>query len=142
AIGLQVTLLERKLHSAEVNYDVFQPILTAVRSELRRIHAVNSEIMDFAKPIVINCEPCDIKTMLTELKQTHSAALDSANIQFNIHVNSDSVLWLDPDRINQVLVNLFNNAVDSLPENGGVITVEVDRVNGCGNVITFSDNGN
>lgn len=140
AIGLQVTLLERKLHNAEVNYDIFQPILDAVRSELRRIHVVNSEIMDFAKPIEVYCEQTDIKKMLAELKQTHSATLDAANIELNFEIQCQPILWCDADRLTQVIVNLLNNAIESMPERGGTIDIHVDTTH-CGNVITFKDNG-
>lgn len=140
AIGLQVTLLERKLHNAEVNYDIFQPILDAVRSELRRIHVVNSEIMDFAKPIEVYREPSNIQKMLLELQQTHGPTLEAANIALNFEVHGSPILWCDADRLTQVIVNLLNNAIESMPHTGGIINIHVDKTE-CGNVITFKDNG-
>lgn len=141
AIGLQVTLLERKLHNADVQYDVFQPILEAVRSELRRIHVVNSEIMDFAKPIEVYCESTNIQRILQELKQTHSTSLETANIELTFHIQDSPYIWCDADRLNQVIVNLLNNAVEAMPEHGGKIHIQVEPSRN-GNIITFDDNGN
>ncbi len=140
AIGLQITLLERKLHNANVDSEISQPILDAVRSELRRIHVVNSEIMDFAKPIEVYCGACDIQKMLQELKQTHGATLDTANIALNLDIQCSPFIWCDADRINQVLVNLLNNAIEAVSDSAGVINIIVAKTF-CGNVITFQDNG-
>lgn len=141
AIGLQITLLERKLTNAGIDDHTFQPVLEAVRSELRRIYLVNSEIMDFTKPIDVYCKPTDLRAMLTGLQQTHSTTLDAADIEFTFAIEGSPIIWCDADRLTQVLVNLLNNAVEAMPEQGGKIHVQADRTNS-GNIIAFEDNGN
>src|SRR5690606_4478670 len=51
ALALNITLLERKMRAIED--DQSGPIMDAMRSEIRRITALTTEIMDFAKPISV-----------------------------------------------------------------------------------------
>jgi signal transduction histidine kinase len=139
AIGLQMTLLERKLRNVDVDSDVFQPVLEAVRSELRRIHSLNSEIMDFAKPVEISARQTDIRMLLSELHQAHSLTLEAGGVNMEIVVEGSPIIWCDGDRLYQVLVNMLTNAVEAM-EDGGQIAINVQTTT-YGSVIDFSDTG-
>lgn len=139
AIGLQMTLLERKLRNVEVDSDVFQPVLEAVRSELRRIQNLNSEIMDFAKPAEISPRPTDLKALLQGLHQAHSLTLEAGDITMEIVFEGCSTVSCDGDRLYQVLVNMLTNAVEAM-ESGGSIKINV-KTNTYGTIIDFADSG-
>lgn len=139
AIGLQATLLERKLRSAEVDSALYEPVLEAVRAELRRIQGLNSEILDFAKPVDINVHPTDLKGVLEEIQQAHQLTLDAGDIEMTVSTKGDVVIGCDRDRLTQVFVNLLTNAVEAMPE-GGLLDVVIEGKQG-GAVVEFSDTG-
>ncbi len=139
AIGLQMTLLERRLRSAEVDADVYEPVLEAVRSELRRIQGLNSEILDFAKPIDINPAPTDLEQMIREIHQSHLLTLEAGGVEMTLQSEGDVVLACDRDRLVQVLINLLTNAVEAMPD-GGTLSVRLQGTDS-GATIEFQDTG-
>ncbi|MBA2664740.1 MAG: GHKL domain-containing protein [Bradymonadaceae bacterium] len=140
AIGLQMTLLERRLRNQDVDHEVFQPVLDAVRTELRRIQGLNSEILDFAKPIEITRRPVNVSQIFAELHHSHGLTLEAGNVVMECTLEGLPVIWCDPDRLNQVFVNLLTNAMEALPDEGGRIDIRVQN-NERGTVINFVDNG-
>ncbi len=139
SIGLQMTLLERKLRGAQVDSDVYEPVLEAVQTELRRIKEMNTEILDFAKPVAVERTPVDLLDFFEELRRSHKLTLDAGGVEMEIETNGDVVFDCDRNRMTQVFVNLLTNAVEAL-ENGGTIRVVVEQKEG-GVVVEFSDDG-
>lgn len=138
-IGLQMTLLERKLRAAEVDARIYEPVLEAVQIELRRIQGLNSEILDFAKPVDIQLAPADLQEIFAEIKRAHQLTLDAGDVQMRIEVTGDVCLECDRDRLSQVFINLLTNAVEAMPD-GGVIDVQIEGSDG-GVVVEFRDDG-
>ena len=139
SIGLQMTLLERKLRGAEVDSDVYEPVLEAVQIELQRIQGLNSEILDFAKPVDIEVAPADLNELFEEIQRAHQLTLDAGGVDMEIETSGEIRLECDRDRLTQVFINLLTNAVEAMPE-GGTITVKIDgRESGV--VVEFIDDG-
>lgn len=139
AIGLQMTLLERKLRGAQVAGEIYEPVMEAVRTELRRIQGLNSEILDFAKPVDVVVRPTDLGEVLAEIQRAHQLTLDAGEVEMTIETRGDIVLDCDRDRLTQVFVNLLTNAVEAMPE-GGALQVTIEGQNG-GAVVEFCDEG-
>ncbi len=139
SIGLQMTLLERKLRGSGVDGDVYEPVLEAVQTELRRIKEMNSEILDFAKPVTIDRSCVDLAEIFESIRQSHQLTLDAGEVQMEVATEGDTQLQCDSNRLHQVFVNLLTNAVEAMPE-GGRIEVQIEGKTG-GVVIEFSDDG-
>ena len=139
AIGLQMTLLERKLRAADVDASIYEPVLDAVQAEVRRIQGLNSEILDFAKPVEVVLAPANVVEILEEIQRAHQLTLDAGGVCMEITSRGEVVLPCDRDRLAQVFVNLLTNAVEAMTE-GGEITVDIDGSVG-GVVVEFSDTG-
>lgn len=139
AISLQMTLLERKLRGAQVASEVYEPVVEAVRAELRRIQGLNAEILDFAKPVVIEYTRTDLGELIDELKRSHQLTLDAGDVRMSVEKRGNLVLDCDRDRLTQVFVNLLTNAVEAMAE-GGEIRVELEE-RPRGVVVEFADTG-
>ncbi|RVU46839.1 hypothetical protein FRC91_14955 [Bradymonadales bacterium TMQ1] len=139
AIGLQMTLLERRLRSSEVDEGVYGQVLEAVRAELRRIQGLNSEILDFAKPVDIHTGPVDVAGMFYEIRRNHELTLEAGGVQMDIEVEGDPVMICDRDRLMQVFINLMTNAVEAMPD-GGLMRVQVVQSES-GLRVEFGDSG-
>lgn len=139
SIGLQMTLLERKLRDADIDSDVFEPVIEAVQIELRRIKGLNSEILDFAKPVEVEFAPADLRDLFEQLQNTHQMTLDAGGVSMEVETDGDVCIDCDRDRLTQVFINLLTNAVEAMPD-GGNIDVQIEGKPG-GVVVEFCDDG-
>jgi signal transduction histidine kinase len=67
----------------------------------------------------------DIVGVIEKARGQAGAALH--NIEFKRNYLGTQPIWVDPDQIQQVMLNLFLNAADATPE-GGALIVTVDVV--------------
>ncbi len=124
AINLNITLLERRLRQLPSDTDELTPILEVMRSELRRIRGLTSEIMDFAKPVEIRPRVIDARELLAQFTAAHGPTLDVSQIALNTELSGPTTMWCDADRMSQILLNLVTNAVEAIGERG-TITIRV-----------------
>jgi len=93
--------------------------------EVDRLNRVVSQLLEFARPVTVSPKPTSFKTLLEDsLKLIERQAKDK-HITVNIR-NSTPIdeVKIDPDRINQVLLNLYLNAIDAM-EPGGQLKIDV-----------------
>lgn len=120
SINLNIALLERRIRSLDVETDTLSPVLDVMRSEIRRIRGMTSEIMDFAKPVEIRPSWQDAAQLLDDLHMTHGPTLEVSNIELEMSIEGEPTLYCDVDRIKQVLLNLLTNAVEAIGERGTI----------------------
>jgi two-component system sensor histidine kinase HydH len=93
--------------------------------EVDRLNRVVGQLLEFAKPVSVKPKPISLPTLLNDSIKLikDRAAEKNISIQTQNNTQVDEVR-IDPDRINQVLLNLYLNAIDSM-ENGGELKVEI-----------------
>lgn len=125
AIGLNLKILERRLHA--LGAEESTPIVEAVRSEVRRISGLTSEIMDFAKPVELNLVWHRADRFLQDIHMMYAAPFEAMSVTLKTEALGDLNCYCDIDRMRQVVVNLLTNAVEAVEPGGEVIvTVESD----------------
>ncbi len=92
--------------------------------EVSRLEKILANIMNFSKP----AEPVKLPTQINELLESTCFFMDSYFIENRIQVVKrfgDMIpeITVDPTQIKQVLLNMINNAVESM-SGGGTLTVE------------------
>ena len=123
SIGLNLTLLERRMRSIE-GAEGFSPLIEVMRQEVRRIGSLTTEIMDFAKPIELQLGWVNAPMLLETLRALHEPTMNASNIELTLEQSGDPEIWCDRDRILQVLTNLLNNAAEAIEE-GGHISISI-----------------
>ena len=96
-------------------------------AEVDRVNRVVGQLLEFAKPVSVSPKP----TLLKELIDNSVRLIEKQARDQNITVatlNSADVneATIDPDRITQVLLNLYLNAIDAM-EPGGQLDVELSQ---------------
>jgi two-component system sensor histidine kinase HydH len=91
--------------------------------EVERLNRAITELLDFARPLPLRPQPLAVRRLLEDslaLVRTDAQAL---GIEIRIEVPDGlPLLAADPDRLNQVLLNLYLNAIQAM-EAGGTLTV-------------------
>ncbi|MGA8180333.1 MAG: ATP-binding protein, partial [Desulfobacterales bacterium] len=117
------TYFKERYHDVPEN----QQISNLMIQEVDRLNRVVGELHEFARPIAVSKKPVRMKAFLeSSLKMVERQAAESEiTIKTDFDFESREVL-MDPDRINQVLLNLYLNAIDAM-DGGGQLTVALSE---------------
>ena len=84
------------------------------------------ELHEFARPITISKKALDIKTFVEDSLKLVERQASEKNIQLQTSFTPDiNKVLFDPDKMNQVLLNLYLNAIESMQEKGGSLSVNL-----------------
>ncbi len=109
-------------------------------AETERVNRVISQLIEFARPLTMKIEPADMEALARHT--IGLIAVEALNQSVEIDVQTEPGLpkvFVDPDRIKQVLLNIFLNALSAMP-GGGRLSVEITRKNE-GLAMEISDTG-
>jgi signal transduction histidine kinase len=138
-IGLHMTLLERRLRKQGDSGDVVTASIEGVRSEIRRLRGLTSEIIDFAKPLDVSPRWYSTQQLLHSIAAVHGPSLEASNIKLTTSCHGPDEIYADVDRITQALVNLLTNSAEAL-EGSGHIEISVTNEQGA-TLLCFEDDG-
>ena len=95
--------------------------------EVDRLNRVVSQLLEFARPVTITKKPISIKALIEDSLNLieRQAAEKNITIHTQLSVEPD-VIYLDADKMNQVFLNLYLNAIEAM-ETGGDLSVELTR---------------
>ena len=111
--------------------------LQEIEKNIDYINKIVADLQDFARPLNPNAEETDLKLIIDELLAKNGLP---ENIEVSVKVEGEArKVVADSTFINRIMSNLFNNAVQAMPE-GGKLTIHVYKeVNDV--VISVKDTG-
>lgn len=116
--------------------------LSIIYREVARLDAIVDQLLYFAKPAQAKFEPRDINELIEEVFVFFK---EIQHGKYALHKELDRSIprvWVDPEQIERVLVNILFNAVQAMPE-GGTITVSTAySINNDLICVSISDTGN
>jgi two-component system sensor histidine kinase HydH len=117
-------------------------IADVMTKEVDRLNRVVSELVELAKPLHVSGKPIHLKDLIKESIKIveHEANLNHIIIDLDLDNDIGSIIG-DKDRLNQVLLNLYLNAIQAM-EDSGKLGIKLSRCNFTNNVkIKVSDTG-
>lgn len=137
SIGITIQRFEKEFIPS-VDKEEYLDLISAVKSEIRRVTEIINQFLAFSKPPGIDRHSINIKEFINEIYKSYSTQAAAAGVTLNC--SSENIEWLlDPSQMKQVIINLVQNAFDAV-ESGGIITIEsFARENNL--IIMVSDNG-
>jgi two-component system sensor histidine kinase HydH len=113
------TYFKERYHDIPEN----QQISNLMIQEVDRLNRVVGQLHEFARPITISKKPINVRTFLENSLKLIERQTSEANIKIQTYLDSEiDKILVDPDRINQVFLNLYLNAIESM-KNGGNLNV-------------------
>lgn len=109
--------------------------------EADRLNRVVSELLELVKPAHLTLQPVDLNEVITHSLQLVSQDAQSRDITLRYTANPlQRRIQADPDRLTQVLLNLYLNAIQAIGQHGA-ITVDVSEGDGPWVNIVVKDSG-
>ena len=130
----------RQLQKATELDDKARNKLNIIAEEVTRLEGMVAEMRDFVRPPAPQKTLGQVSDLVHEVLEFFQENFQEHHIQVK-HQEDGSLppVDFDPKQIRQVLINLFNNAVEAMPR-GGELTVAT-RVNGPNLEISVTDTG-
>ena len=112
-------------------------------SEVERLNRVVGQLLELARPVELVLKPINLDTFFNNSIALIESRATEKSVKINIDVsNPDLTLLADPDRINQVLLNLYLNAIDAMKPDRGTLTVSARKSSRePGVLLGITDNG-
>jgi two-component system sensor histidine kinase HydH len=86
-----------------------------------RLNRVVGQLHEFARPITVSKKPINIRIFLKNSLKLIERQTSDANIKIQTRLDSEiDEILVDPDRINQVFLNLYLNAMESMKKGGSL----------------------
>jgi len=139
AIGTIIQQLDKDFEPVSEK-DEYHELAGIVYNEVKRINETVQEFLRFARPEPLQPGPILISELINQLKKQYKSVLDAQHVDLNIQIDwNDEVLW-DGKQIKQVLINLIQNAIEAIGENGS-IWIDVKPYSDHELEISIKDNG-
>lgn len=107
-----------------------QELALVMAKEADRLNRVVSELLELVRPAHLNYQPVDINALIHHSLQLVSQDAQSRGIELQFTPRPElTSINADPDRLNQVLLNLYLNAMQAIGRDGviHVSASEADR---------------
>lgn len=113
----------------EEKNNIYKEELAIIKKQTKRISDYTKSLLSFSKRMAFNPENMDVKDLITESVFLLEPRFREKKIQIIKDLPADAVKILgDKRQLEQVLINIFNNGIDSLPADGK-ITIKLKEIN-------------
>ncbi|MDP3286277.1 MAG: ATP-binding protein, partial [Desulfobacterales bacterium] len=108
--------------------------------EVDRLNRVVSQLVELARPVSVSKKPVSLRAVIENSLKLLERDASEKKIEIKTIFSPEEIeIAIDADRINQVLLNLYLNAIESM-ENGGRLIVSLSEGEE-GAIIKVSDTG-
>ncbi|MDP2839324.1 MAG: ATP-binding protein, partial [Syntrophales bacterium] len=109
--------------------------------EVDRLNRVITQLLEFARPLTMHRVPTTLQAVIRHALKMVEGEAQAKRIVVETDLSVEvGEIPLDADRMTQVLLNLFQNAIGAM-EAGGVLRISLDRRDEKGVRITVADTG-
>jgi signal transduction histidine kinase len=132
-----LTAINVRLHSLKKNLvqdSSEQEDALVIGHEIQRLERIVQEFLQFARPAEPKFHTVSADSLLARMQLLFGPKFDKTSIRLNLESVPDIWVQADPHQMEQVLINLVQNAAESMKASGGTITLRArhgtSRLNG------------
>jgi two-component system, LuxR family, sensor kinase FixL len=138
-ISTSLQIVKSILESADKIDPVLQETLEIAFQEVQRLATLLSDYRTFARPQRLNLRAADVTQIVEEVLSAQLPMYRATKIALQTQFENVPAIFVDPEKIKQVILNLCKNAVEAMP-NGGSLTVKATGTEG-GVILEVTDTG-
>ncbi|BCB95167.1 sensor histidine kinase [Dissulfurispira thermophila] len=115
--------------------------IDVINSGLARIQDIVKQLLDFSKKSALSISPASINTLIENVLNLTDYLISKREIKIIKKLSPDvPEIMVDPNKMEQVFLNIILNAVQSMNGDKGLLTIETSCNNGfC--IASFADSG-
>ena len=110
----------------EIDKDFLRRMLMNIEREIARARDIVKGLLEFSRAKEFSIEPCSIRSVIIKARQLVASQLPGG-IEIEIDIPEDLTVPVDIQRMQQVFLNLFLNAIQAFPEPPGQIRVKARK---------------
>jgi signal transduction histidine kinase len=143
ASNLNIQFLKMKLEKGVLNPELGKEVLDSLEEDNKRAATIVKSLRSIFNDSNASAEEVPVSELITKVLDIVTPELRSKNIQIQLRVDDDLIMKVNSAEIEQVILNLLNNAGQSLANSGMLqrrITIEAIKV-GRSIRLSIADNG-
>jgi len=143
ASNLNIQFLKMKLEKGALNPELGKEILDSLEQDNKRAATIVNSLRSIFTDDDANIQEAQLGDLISKVLDIVKPELKSKNIQIQLRVDDDLAIKINPAEIEQVILNLVNNAVQALDNSGALqrrIVIEAIK-SGKSVQLSVSDNG-
>lgn len=135
-----LTTVKGFLQISRTNGYNIEPWYDMIMDEINRMTALTGEFLRFSKPHATDFKLCPLQTCVQRVISLTDSETTRLGHELVCEMTQHPLqIWMDQDKIVQVLLNLVKNAFEAMPEQG-IVKIGLSRMGGFA-VIEVSDTG-
>ncbi len=103
-----------------IDSDEFKTLTEVLNSESKRVNVIIEQFLRFARPPKLQIMDVNVREFSDEIKKIFEIQAKSKNIDFTVNGFEDNVIKIDSGLMKQVILNLLQNALDSVNDKGKI----------------------
>ncbi|MGH9755602.1 MAG: sensor histidine kinase [Blastocatellia bacterium] len=111
------------LHHPDASTETGRRNLTIIRNQTERIARIVRQLLNLSRPHKLHFRKIDLTPLVKEAVELIETQAESAGVEIEIRREDDVLVEADPELIGQVLLNIFRNGIQAMPQ-GGRLRVE------------------
>ncbi|NLJ28662.1 MAG: two-component sensor histidine kinase [Deltaproteobacteria bacterium] len=139
--GWMEDLLEEEEFRGSENLDEFQRALKQIKTQGARCKEITHKLLSFARKTDPNIREVQLNDLIEDIIGISEQKARYSNVKIEKHLEKDlPPVFASPSEMQQVFLNLINNAIDAIGTGGGNISV-TSRVAGDYVIVDVADTG-
>jgi len=137
-------LLEEEELKETENFEEFKRALRQINTQGRRCKEITHKLLSFARKTDSTINDVQINDSIREIVSLTGQMARYNNIKIEINLDEDlPYIRISPSELQQVILNLINNAIDAMEKSGGIIKIETkpSKIETNHLVISIEDSG-
>ena len=134
-------LLEEEEFREGENLSEFKRALEQIRTQGRRCKEITHKLLSFARKTDSRIQDVQLNDLVEELIALSAQRAKFANVDINVNLQENlPILHVSQTELQQILLNLINNALDAMEKTGGTLNVS-SELEGDYIVVEVEDDG-
>jgi signal transduction histidine kinase len=110
------------LNNTDAPVETRQRNLTIIRNQAERITRIVRQLLNLSRPHKLHFRKVELTPLVEDVVELIETQAESAGVEIEVR-RHDAVIEADPELIQQVLLNVFRNGIQAMPQ-GGRLRVE------------------